>query len=90
MGCCEFQGIYGRGTEVWHIAEFAFHYRVDEYYAHCVGCKIMCNAVMDNHDYGHDSEQIPVPENLSSWVFETQFFVKAEHSFLAKNSNLLL
>jgi hypothetical protein len=64
--------------EVRQIAEFAFPYRVDEYYANCVGCETMCMAVMDHNASGHDTKQMPVPEKLC--VFENQFFAKAEHS----------
>ena len=87
MGCCEFQRNHGCSTServVWQIAEILFPHSADEYYANCVGCEIMCIAVMNQNDSGHDSEQreqVPVPENLSSYVFKNHFFFKAEHSF---------
>jgi hypothetical protein len=77
-------------VEVRKNAELAFPYGVVESYINCVGCQIICSAVMDDQDLGKGSNQVPVPEKMSSLVFENYFSIKAEHSDdhdLEKGSN---
>jgi hypothetical protein len=75
--------------KVLQMAEAVFPYRVDEYYAACVGCEILRGAVMNDSSTDHAGvSEFNLPPGMSSGLSgkeNSEFVIRAEHSFLGRD-----